>query len=154
MSKIGCACQSCDSPTNWLFTKYQPSSSQPLKQIMRAGALQVFFRQLDMRAINRRGVRRLDGRPAAADRFPGGVVKIIRVFRHGAAVLRNFSKLPAPFVHGNVVRGRGGNKHVRLVATRIAVAHADDFARAFDGEINFVLRHRHRRGLARPGRKR
>src|ERR1019366_9681332 len=32
MSKIGCACQSCDSPTNWPFTQYQPSSSQPEKQ--------------------------------------------------------------------------------------------------------------------------
>src|SRR5208282_2509139 len=32
MSKIGCACQSCDSPTNWPFTKYQPSSSAPPKQ--------------------------------------------------------------------------------------------------------------------------
>ena len=33
------------------------------------------------------------------------------------------------------------------MATRIAVAHADDFARAFDGEIYFVLRHRHHAAL-------
>ncbi len=57
---------------------------------LRAGAFQVFVRQREMRAVNRRGVRCFDGRPAAADGFPRGVVKIIRVFRHGAAVVRNF----------------------------------------------------------------
>ena len=39
--------------------------------------------------------------------------------------------------------GRGGNIQVRLVTTRIAVAHADDVALPFDGKMNFVLRHRH-----------
>src|ERR1035441_5774999 len=69
----------------------------------RSGALQVLFGHLDVRTINRRRVRRFDGRPAAADRFPGGVIKIICEFWHGAPALRNFSDLPAPFVHGNVV---------------------------------------------------
>src|ERR1035438_5083981 len=36
MSNIGCACQSCDSPTNWPFTKYQPSSSHPEKHTCRS----------------------------------------------------------------------------------------------------------------------
>ena len=135
MSKIGCACQSCDSPTNWPFTKYQPSSSQPEKQICAPEPFKSSSVSCEMRAVNRRGVRRFNRRPAAADGFPGGIVKVIRVFRHGAAVLRNFCKLPAPILHRHVARGGRGNEHVRLVATGIAVAHADDFARAFDAEI-------------------
>ena len=104
---------------------------------------QVLFCQLDVRTINRRGVLRLDGRPAAADGFPRRVVKIIRIFRNSASALRDISNLPAPLVHGNVMRRRGGNIHVWLVTARIAVADADDAARAFHGEMNLVLRHRH-----------
>ena len=35
------------------------------------------------------------------------------------------------------------DERVRLVAARIAVAHAENFPRAFDGKIDFVFRHRH-----------
>ena len=69
MSKIGCACQSCDSPTNWLFTKIPALVVAAAEANLHAGAFQVFLRQREMRAVNRRGVRRFDRQFAAAGLF-------------------------------------------------------------------------------------
>ena len=60
---------------------------------------------------------------------------------------RDGGELPAPVVRRNGFRRRLGDKCVRLVAARIAVADADDFSRAVKFEIDFVPRHRHHAAL-------